>query len=71
MKSILTSLFRHLIIITRGDAKVTKEIVRSGLRLTKDLNHDLARIAHEIGMTKNQLMVKILYDWVKEQKKAS
>jgi len=47
---------------------VTKEIVRSGLRLTKDLNHDLTRIAQEIGMTKNQLMVKILWDWVKEQK---
>ena len=47
---------------------MTKEIVRSGLRLTKDLNHDLTRIAQEIGMTKNQLMVKILWDWVKEQR---
>ena len=48
-----------------GDAKVTQEIVRSGLRLTPSLNSDLTNIAHEIGMTKNQLMVKILYDWVK------
>ena len=45
---------------------MTQQIVRSGLRLTKDLNHDLARIAREIGITKNQLIVKILWDWVRQ-----
>ena len=44
---------------------MTQNIVRSGLRLSTTLNKDLARIAREIGMTKNQLMIKILYDWVK------
>lgn len=45
---------------------MTHNTVRSGLRLNSSLNNDLARIAHEIGMTKNQLMVKILWDWVKQ-----
>lgn len=47
---------------------MTQNTVRSGLRLNSSLNKDLTRIAREIGMTKNQLMVKVLYDWVKKQK---
>lgn len=48
---------------------MTQGIVRSGLRLNQALNHELTAIAQEIGMTKNQLMVKILWDWVQEQRK--
>jgi len=47
---------------------VTQNVVRSGLRLSQALNHDLTEIAKEIGMRKNQLIIKILWDWVQEQK---
>lgn len=45
---------------------MTKSIVRSGLRLGKDLNDRLRMIVQEMCMTKNQLMIKILWDWVDE-----
>ena len=48
---------------------MTKEIVRSGLRLGRELNDELKKAADKISMTKNQLMVKILYDWVQSQDK--
>ena len=44
---------------------MTDENVRSGLRLSRELNQQLRALAKEIGITKNQLMVKILWDWVK------
>lgn len=47
---------------------MTKNVVRSGLRLGEDLNNELRLIARDMCITKNQLMVKILWDWVKKER---
>ena len=41
--------------------------VRSGLRLSKALNDGLNEAAKAIGISKNALMVKILWDWIQRQ----
>lgn len=45
---------------------MTQNRVRSGLRLGKELNDGLKEAARKMCMTKNQLMVKILYDWLEQ-----
>lgn len=40
--------------------------VRTGLRIPYDLNAKLILIAEERGMSKNSLILQILWDYIKE-----
>lgn len=44
--------------------------VRAGLRIPYDMNTKLIFMAREIGISKNALILQILQDWVKKQRKA-
>lgn len=50
-------------IISRGDAKVTTQKVRTGLRLPCDLNTKLILEAKRVGISKNALILQILWEW--------
>lgn len=41
------------------------ERVRAGLRIPNDLNTDLIREANRQGISKNALILQILWEWVK------
>ena len=45
------------------------KIIRSGLRIPYDLNTWLILEAKKIGITKNALVLQILWDWVKKEEK--
>lgn len=40
--------------------------VRSGLRVSPDLNNKLILLAEKEGISKNALMLRVLGEWVKE-----
>ena len=44
---------------------------RAGLRIPYELNTTLALTAQKMGVSKNALILQILQDWVKKQKKLS
>lgn len=47
--------------------KSNKNIVRSGLRIPYDLNTWLIKEAERIGVTKNALILQILWDWTEQK----
>ncbi len=54
-------------IILRGDAKVTTQKVRTGLRLPYDLNIKLISEAKRVGISKNALILQILWEWLEKR----
>ena len=51
-----------------GDNKVTTR-VRTGLRIPMDLNTELIVIAQKNGVSKNALILQILWSYVEQQEK--
>lgn len=43
------------------------ERVRAGLRIPNGLNTDLSQEANRQGISKNALILKILWDWAKDK----
>lgn len=46
---------------------MTSPRVRTGIRIPMSLNTQLILHAKEIGISKNALILQILWEWVKEQ----
>lgn len=51
-----------------GDNKVTT-LIRSGLRVPYDLNTKLIKIAKEKGISKNALILQILWNYIQTENK--
>lgn len=52
-----------------GDDKVTTKNIRSGLRLPEELNEMLIKKAKEKGISKNALILQILWEYVSKLNK--
>lgn len=51
-----------------GENKVTSKIVRTGLRIPSDSNTELVLLADEQGVSKDALMLQILWNYVEKKK---
>ena len=54
-----------------GESKVTTHRIRVGLRIPMNLNTELILKAKESGISKNALILQILWKWEEEKKKAA
>ncbi len=50
-----------------GGNKVTTRKIRTGLRIPYEINTKLITIAREKGISKNALVLQILWDWIERK----
>lgn len=47
----------------------TRNKIATGIRITRELDEKLTQIARYLGLTKNGLIVKIIWDYIEKQSK--